>query len=114
MEKTIKQLRQELADYKQRVREDENDIAMMRDIVTFKNNEIKTLKKRVKELDQKLDQEQVENATFRDEVAELDDLRDQLETLAFENANFATYLKNEGISHDDINSIALKGEYPYN
>lgn len=83
MDKTIKELRQELADYKRRVREDENDIAMMRDIISFKREEIELIK-------------------------------DENETLAFENKNFGDYLANEGISHDDINSIALKGEYPYN
>jgi len=46
--KTVKELRQELADYKRRVREDENDIAMMVSIVAHLREELEDLKRRIK------------------------------------------------------------------
>ena len=51
---------------------------------------------------------------LEDAKEQIELLKDENESLAFENKNFGDYLANEGLSHDDINSIALKAEYPYN
>ncbi len=47
--KSVKELRQELADYKRRVREDENDIGMMVSIVAHLREELEDLKRRNKD-----------------------------------------------------------------
>lgn len=56
---------------------------------------------KVAELEVELDKEQTENATFRDENAELDELREERDMLAYENKNMAEFIKYNDRTLDD-------------
>lgn len=67
--------------------------------------EIVKLIERVNAIDTELDNEQCENATFRDEVVELDELREENDMLAIENKNMARHLLSSDYSPDEVDSI---------
>jgi hypothetical protein len=55
--------------------------------------------------DKELDDEQCQNDTFRDEVVELDGLREERDMLAEENKNMAKHLLANGCSPDEVDNI---------
>ena len=68
--------------------------------------EVHKLNKLNAELDRDLDNEQCENATFRDETAELDEMRNERDTIINENINFSWHLECLGYDDMTIDKIA--------
>ena len=66
---------------------------------------VKGLEKWSTYLDKELDNVQCENATFRDENAELDELREENDMLAMENKNMAKHLLANDYSADDVDNV---------
>ncbi len=92
--KSVKELRQELADYKRRVREDECDIGMMVSIVAHLREELEDFK-----MEDKMD-------TKPSLATQVMDLEVQNDYLADENASLAEHLEKIGYTRGEIDNIA--------
>ena len=65
---------------------------MKEDLVLKLKDEIRRERQRNTDLDEELDAEQCQNDTYRDELVELEGLREERDMLAYENKQMAEYL----------------------